>query len=130
MAGGPFLQEHETAAAACKRAANLHWGRRHSDVFTKTAITQMEAAVGPLTLRRSLFFGLWVALAALWVGYVLAQPASYYDDFRALQNYVASEPHDNPADLDDDYTLRQHKDAMSALTALAHQLAPCPLIVS
>jgi hypothetical protein len=62
-----------------------------------------------MTLRRSLF-ALWAALAVLWVGYVLAQPVSYYDDFKALQKYVAERPHDDSADLDDDYTLRQLKD--------------------
>jgi hypothetical protein len=70
------------------------------------------ATVGRMTLRRSLF-ALWAALAALWVGYVLARPVSYYDDFHALQDYVASSDHD-PPDLDHDYTLRQHKEAMTA----------------
>jgi hypothetical protein len=56
---------------------------------------------------------LWAALAVLWVGYVLAQPVSYYDDFHALQVYVASSHHD-PADLDDDADIRRHKDALSA----------------
>ena len=59
-----------------------------------------------MTRRRSLF-ALWAALTVLWVGYVLAQPVSYYDDF-------ASRPHHSPADLDDDHTLRRHKDALDA----------------
>jgi hypothetical protein len=85
---------------------------RFSRIKELRAYVSVQKVKGLMTLRRSLF-ALWAALAVLWVGYVLAQPVSYYDDFHALQvsDYVNS--HYDPADLGDEELLR-HKRAMTA----------------